>query len=48
MLMFLLPAMYLALAGGGGGRQLLPAPLWLLLLLRLLLHVPYSIHPLLL
>ena len=43
--MFLLPAVYLALAGGGR-RQLLPTLLWLLLLQ--LLHVPYSIPPLLL
>ena len=53
LLLFLLPAVYLALAGGGG-RQLLPALLWLLLLLLLrllllqLLHVPFSITPLLL
>ena len=56
LLLFLLPAVYLALAGGGGDRQLLPALLWLLLLLLLwllwlrllLLHVPFSITPLLL
>ena len=55
LLLFLLPAVYLALPGGCGW-QLLPALLWLLLLLLLrlrllllqLLHRPFSIPPLLL